>query len=186
MAHNRRTGAIGRPKRLRTGKEADTGIRALRKALRVTKADRLIRMLDQYSLGPFETEYPFARVTLGRQWLFDVAWPGLKVAVEIEGGIWGKGGQSGGQKCKLCGETPKGAHGSATGILRDIEKYNAGMMLGWRIYRVPTGAVNWATVRAIAGLLALARRTKRPPGRVGSTPRPALNVSTSRQLDGAP
>jgi very-short-patch-repair endonuclease len=41
------------------------------------------------------------------------------VAVECEGGIY-----------------TRQAHGSISGILRDIEKYNAATSLGWRVFRV--------------------------------------------------
>lgn len=55
-----------------------------------------------------------------RKFSFDRAWPGEKLAVEIEGGIWRRGG---------------GAHSHPTSIMRDIEKYNAAVLLGWRVLR---------------------------------------------------
>ena len=57
----------------------------------------------------------------GRRFRFDFAWPDddRKLAVEVEGGIF----------------TGK-AHGSVSGILRDVEKYNLAMLAGWRILRV--------------------------------------------------
>lgn len=171
---------VGRRKGRSPSRKPSGGNAALRRLLRPTPADRLIRMLTEHGLGPFETEYPFARAALNRGWLFDIAWPRLGVAVEIEGGIFGKGGPDGGKPCVLCKQMPKGAHGSASGILRDIEKYNAGLMLGWRIYRVPTNAITWETVRTIAVLLEIARHAeRRRPGRLGSRPR----VSTSRQSE---
>lgn len=54
-----------------------------------------------------------------RKWRFDFAWPDAKVALEVEGGTWRKGG---------------GAH-RGTGFLRDLEKYNCATILGWRIFR---------------------------------------------------
>jgi very-short-patch-repair endonuclease len=56
-----------------------------------------------------------------RLWKADFAWPAQKLIVEIEGGIWRRGG---------------GAHSHPLGIERDIEKYNAATMLGYRILRV--------------------------------------------------
>jgi hypothetical protein len=53
-----------------------------------------------------------------RKWRFDLADKKNKIAIEIEGGIW-----------------TRGAHGRGTGIMRDIEKYNAAQSLGWRIFR---------------------------------------------------
>lgn len=57
----------------------------------------------------------------GRKFRFDFAWPDddRKLAVEVEGGIF----------------TGK-AHGSVSGILRDVEKYDLAMLAGWRILRV--------------------------------------------------
>lgn len=56
----------------------------------------------------------------GRKFPFDYALPGYKLAVEIEGGVWRKGG---------------GAHSHPTNIMRDIEKYNGAVIMGWRILR---------------------------------------------------
>ena len=50
------------------------------------------------------------------------------IALEIEGGIFG-GKEANGRRYK-------GAHSSVTGMLRDIEKYNAAAVLGWRVLRV--------------------------------------------------
>lgn len=55
-----------------------------------------------------------------RKWRFDYGWTAQKVAVEIEGGIWTPGG---------------GRHNRGKGMLGDIEKYNAGTAMGWRIFR---------------------------------------------------
>lgn len=63
---------------------------------------------------------------LQRKWRFDFAWPAERIAVEIEGGIWRRGG---------------GAHSHPTNILRDIEKYNHAARLGWRIFRFTTDMV---------------------------------------------
>lgn len=59
-----------------------------------------------------------------RKWRFDFAWPGKLVAVEIEGGIWIKGFSGHG-----------GSHSLPSNIVRDMEKFNAAMLLGWRIFR---------------------------------------------------
>ena len=60
-----------------------------------------------------------------RGWRFDFAWPEHLVAVECEGGIYT--GQ---------------AHGSISGILRDIGKYNAATELGWRVFRATRPMLN--------------------------------------------
>jgi len=54
-----------------------------------------------------------------RDWRFDFAWPGNRVAVEIEGGTWAKG-----------------RHVRGAGYESDCEKYNAATSLGWRVFRL--------------------------------------------------
>ena len=54
-----------------------------------------------------------------RKFRFDFAWTILRVALEVEGGIF-----------------IRGAHGSIGGIKRDMEKYNLAASLGWRVLRV--------------------------------------------------
>lgn len=56
-----------------------------------------------------------------RKWRFDLAWPDLKIAVEIEGGIWNQG-----------------RHTRGVGFLADMIKYNEATRLGWRVYRFST------------------------------------------------
>lgn len=54
-----------------------------------------------------------------RRWRFDFAWPEYKIALEVEGGIF-----------------VYGRHTRGSGFLKDMEKYNAAAMMGWRILRV--------------------------------------------------
>lgn len=65
-----------------------------------------------------EREYRFHR---HRKWKFDFAYPDLKLAFEVEGGIWRRKG---------------GAHSTGLAILRDIEKYNIATLMGWRLLRI--------------------------------------------------
>lgn len=58
-----------------------------------------------------------------RLWRFDFAWPDAKVAVELEGGTWSR---------------RKMAHNTGAGIQRDIEKHNAAIIEGWRVFRYTT------------------------------------------------
>jgi very-short-patch-repair endonuclease len=53
-----------------------------------------------------------------RKWRFDFSYPEIKVAIEIEGAIW-----------------VQGRHTRGSGFTKDCEKYNAAVMLGWRILR---------------------------------------------------
>lgn len=56
-----------------------------------------------------------------RKWRFDLAFPERKIAVEIEGGVWSKKGNS--------------RHTTGAGYTGDMEKYNAATMLGWKLLR---------------------------------------------------
>ena len=53
-----------------------------------------------------------------RKWRFDFAWVDQRIAMEVEGGVWNGG-----------------RHGRGSGIVKDIEKGNAAVLLGWRMMR---------------------------------------------------
>lgn len=53
-----------------------------------------------------------------RKWRLDLAWPALKLGVEVEGGIYRGGG-----------------HTHVKDLKRDMEKGNALALLGWRLLR---------------------------------------------------
>lgn len=80
--------------------------------------------LQVLGLGSYEAEHRFC---YPRRWKFDFAWPQLKIALEIEGGTWGKA---------------PSRHTTGAGFQGDCEKYNEGTLLGWAIYRVTTKQVN--------------------------------------------
>jgi DNA-binding CsgD family transcriptional regulator len=88
-----------------------------------------------------EPEHYFAKP---RKWRVDRAWPEHKVAVEIEGGTWGRK-----VICHNCGSVVRakkaggrvgreirsyGGH-NAAGFKKDIEKYNRLSALGWILLR---------------------------------------------------
>jgi hypothetical protein len=75
--------------------------------------------LRQAGIPRPQHEYRFAPP---RRWMFDYAWadPEHMVALEVEGGVWIKGG---------------GRHNRGAGYLRDVEKYNRATVLGWRVVR---------------------------------------------------
>lgn len=66
-----------------------------------------------------------------RRWRLDLAWPDLKVAVEVEGGVW------------MQTETGRGkGHAHPKRFLQDMDKYNAAALDGWRVFRVTPQQVN--------------------------------------------
>lgn len=78
--------------------------------------ERLAFQMRAFALPAWEAEYRFHRT---RQWRFDLAWPHLRLAVEVEGGIW-----------------TGGRHTHPVGFEADCEKYNEAAILGWRVIRV--------------------------------------------------
>lgn len=60
-----------------------------------------------------------------RRWRFDLCWPPLMVAVEVEGGVYAGG-----------------RHTRGKGFEDDAVKYNQALILGWRVFRYSTGQVN--------------------------------------------
>lgn len=53
-----------------------------------------------------------------RKWRFDYAVPSMRIAIEVEGGVW-----------------TGGRHTSSAGFLRDMEKYNEAALNGWLVLR---------------------------------------------------
>ena len=56
-----------------------------------------------------------------RKWRFDYAMPALKVAVEVDGGVW-----------------TGGRHINPTGYINDMEKLNTAASMGWLVLRITT------------------------------------------------
>jgi hypothetical protein len=91
-------------------------------------------MLKAAGLPMPVTEYRFAP---DRKWRFDHAWPDQMVALEVEGGVWAGG-----------------RHTRGSGFVRDIEKYNRAVVLGWRLVRcVPNELCSKATIDTLSALL---------------------------------
>src|SRR3712207_1978202 len=97
--------------------------------------ERLALYLLAAAVAPPEREYRFA-AHLGRRWRFDFAWPRRCLALEVEGGLYGRGGRGSNRPCPTCGQVPAGAHRSVAGVKRDLEKYTIAAVLGWRVLRV--------------------------------------------------
>lgn len=74
-----------------------------------------------------QVEYKFHPI---RKWRIDYAWPDVKVALEIEGGIW-KGGR----------------HVRPKGYLKDMEKYNSMIMHGWLLLRFAPNNIDYRQIK---------------------------------------
>jgi hypothetical protein len=77
--------------------------------------ERLAAYISSRGLRPPVRQHRFHPT---RKWTWDFCWPELGVALEIEGAIFVKGG-----------------HSSGVGIVRDCDKQNAAMALGWHLFR---------------------------------------------------
>lgn len=60
-------------------------------------------------------------------WRFDRAYLPAKIAIEIDGGTWGKRDEN--------GEIVLGRHSRGTGFAGDCWKINNAQLLGWRVFR---------------------------------------------------
>lgn len=119
-----------------------TALRRLRRPLRPSRRQsspsslerRFVALLLQSGLPLPIPEHPFAR-DWGRRWRFDFAWPDLRLAVEVDGGIWIPGG---------------GRHNRGAGYEADVEKLNVAVILGWRVLRfTPRHLANGSAITAI-------------------------------------
>ena len=102
----------------------------------LTAADRFILLCEQYGLPKPVKEWQFFS---GRRWRFDLAWIETqhRLALEIEGGAF-----------------TQGRHTRGAGFVKDLEKYNAAVLLGWRVLRVlPRQLESTATLHLVRGCL---------------------------------
>lgn len=76
---------------------------------------RVVRAILKIEL---QREYRFHQV---RKFRFDFAIPEHRIAIEMDGGVWMKGG---------------GRHNRPAGFLKDMEKFNLAATMGWRVVRV--------------------------------------------------
>jgi hypothetical protein len=81
-------------------------------------------LIWQCKIAKLPAPTPEFRFAVPRRWRFDLAWPDRKLYAEVEGGIW-KGGR----------------HTRGKGYERDMEKYNAATLAGWRGLRFSVAQV---------------------------------------------
>ena len=80
-----------------------------------------------------------------RKWRLDIGDRAIKLAVEVEGQVWGRL-----VKCHKCGAQVRkrtkagkwvtvreagGRHTRGDGFAKDVEKYNEALLAGWRVLR---------------------------------------------------
>jgi hypothetical protein len=80
-----------------------------------------------------ETEFKFHPT---KKWRFDYCFTYYRVAIEVEGGIFSNG-----------------RHVRGIGYARDMEKYNAAALLGYRILRYQPNKIDCAEIRTMLGFI---------------------------------
>lgn len=102
--------------------------------------ENLANMLDYAGIN-YKREYRFHPT---RRWRFDFAFVEHKIAVEVEGGSFGRV-----VRCHICGQVvlrrlksgkmmtvrEGGRHNTGAGFRADLEKYNEASLLGWSVLR---------------------------------------------------
>jgi very-short-patch-repair endonuclease len=73
-----------------------------------------------------------------RRWKFDFAYPDQKIAIEVEGGTW-----------------ISGRHSRGSGYQADCEKYNAAVLLGWKVLRFTRAMIEGNAVETIKSILGI-------------------------------
>lgn len=109
--------------------------------------DYLVWLIEASGLPAPVRELRFAPP---RRWRFDLAWPDHMIALEVDGGTYGRS-----VRCHNCKQIVKrrtkagklisvregGRHNTGQGHEKDAEKTNAAALLGWRVLRVIPGWV---------------------------------------------
>lgn len=102
--------------------------------------ERLFAQLVDSGLQP-EREYKFCH---DRKWRADLAFPALKIIIEVEGGLYGKPvicdkchlpvmrNLGGGRRMPV---RESGRHNTGAGFEKDVEKYNWAEIDGWMVLR---------------------------------------------------
>ncbi|MDX1545609.1 MAG: hypothetical protein R3247_01395 [Rhodothermales bacterium] len=102
---------------------------SMQRVIKNPSARVVLAALESYGFPRPHVEHRFHPE---RRWRFDFAWPAYRVALEKEGGLYGRG-----PRCAACGRRRGGAHSSVAGLKRDLEKYNAAAALAWYVLRQP-------------------------------------------------
>jgi len=88
---------------------------------------------NAYNLPAPEPEYKFCPT---RRWRIDYAYPGINLAIEIEGGAY-----------------TRGRHTRGAGFIADMEKYNALTEAGWALLRYPPNRVDFEQIKRVYTML---------------------------------
>lgn len=100
------------------------------------------KIYEQLLGGEWWAEWPFHPE---RKWRFDYACPELKIAIEVDGGIFTGGRHSGG-----------------VGQVKDFEKMNEALVLGWRVFHfIPDEQFSRKSLEMVEKLIKFVRENDR-------------------------
>lgn len=117
-------------------KQAKTQLQKEREKARRERRESEFLFLWKALRGPdLVREHRFAE---NRKWRFDFAHVDTRVAIEIEGGTWGK---------------RKSRHTTGVGYSKDAEKYNAAAELGWKVFRLTSDRITAKEAERIMGVI---------------------------------
>jgi hypothetical protein len=98
------------------------------------KNEIFFNVLNYLKIPLPEKEYKFHHE---RKWRFDFCWKEKMIALEVEGGVWSNG-----------------RHTRGSGFIKDMEKYNAAAVLGYRVVRcMPSELCKIETMNLLKSIL---------------------------------
>jgi len=122
-------------------------------------------VLESFGIPVPTTEHQFHPK---RRWRLDFAWPEQKLAVEIEGAIFGRTVTCHQCRSKVMRKTKTGKwisireggrHSTGAGMAADMEKYDALTELGWRLLRYQPGKIDYGQVARVLNMIKGQTRT---------------------------
>jgi very-short-patch-repair endonuclease len=112
-----------RPRVSRRGIQRRRAAAAVHKLAQTVCEDLLAFQMTASGVPAFERQLQFID---GRKFTADFAWRAYSLVVEVQGGIWRRGG---------------GAHSHPSNLLRDVEKAQLAVINGWSTFPVTTDEV---------------------------------------------
>lgn len=101
---------------------------------RPAKRPAIEEQIERAGLPEPDVEVRFHPV---RKWKLDYAWPARKIALEVEGAVFGRLVETvSGEKVRVGGR-----HNTGAGMSADCEKYSWAAILGWCVIRATTTMV---------------------------------------------
>ena len=107
----------GMGQKMNSGKFIKEVIKIKDKIREILKND-FAKLISESAAEPFELEFAFAAPERKRR--ADIAFPGVRVAIEIDGGTW-----------------TLGRHNRPGSVLKDMEKGNGYAARGWVVFHTP-------------------------------------------------